>query len=281
MSKIEQLKVIETINAQDGTIVEVVSYPQLQGSADIRSARNLFFANQSGMQLKMVRIRLKESHVRIEPGALYFMRGNLEMKASTGGGFMKGLKRKIMSGETFFVNEVHGTGDLYLEPTFGHFFLYRVGEDGPGVIVDRGLFYAGTAGLDISAIRQKNISSALFGGEGLFQTRITGTGVAVLYSPVPTDEILRYTLTGDKLSVDGNFALMRSEQVVFRAEKSSKSWISTAVSGEGMLQTFEGRGSVWIAPTQKVYEMLTSSEGLEALARPTGFSHTQTDSSTK
>lgn len=103
----------------------------------------------------------------------------------------------------------------------------------------------------------------------------------MLYSPVPKDEILRYTLTGDKLSVDGNFALMRSEQVVFRAEKSSKSWVSTAVSGEGMLQTFEGRGSVWIAPTQKVYEMLTSPRGLDALAKPTGFSQTQTDSSTK
>jgi uncharacterized protein (AIM24 family) len=281
MSKIDQLQVIETVNAGDGTVVEVVSYPQLQGSADVRSARNLFFANQSGMHLKMVRIRLKESHARVEPGALYFMKGKLEMKASTGGGFMKGLKRKIMSGETFFVNEVHGTGEVYLEPTFGHFFLYRLGEDGAGIIVDRGLFYAGTAGLDISAVRQKNISSSLFGGEGLFQTRITGTGVAVLYSPVPKDEILRYTLTGDKLSVDGNFALMRSEQVVFRAEKSSKSWVSTAVSGEGMLQTFEGRGSVWIAPTQKVYEMLTRAEGLDALARPTGFSHTQTDSSTK
>ncbi len=105
--------------------------------------------------------------------------------------------------------------------------------------------------------------------------------MAVLYSPVPQDEIIRYQLTGDKLSVDGNFALMRSEQINFRAEKSSKSWAATSVSGERLLQTFEGSGYVWIAPTQGVYEKLSLSEGIERLATPPGSIHTQTDSSSK
>jgi uncharacterized protein (AIM24 family) len=119
----------------------------------------------------------------------------------------------------------------------------------------------------------------MFGGEGFFQTKISGSGVAILYSPVPQDEILRYQLTGDKLFVDGNFALMRSEKINFRAEKSSKTWISTSVSGEGLLQTFEGHGSVWIAPTQGVYEKLARREGVRALASPPGSRHTQTESS--
>lgn len=274
------LKMNETYNVVDAkettdAIVEVLEYLQLNGSSDARAAERLFFVQQAGMTLKKVRIKLKKSKVRVEPGALYYMQGNLEMKASTGGGIMKGLTRKAFSGESFFVNEIHGSGEIYLEPTFGHFMLVHV--DGQELIVDKSLFYAGTAGLDISAVMQKNVSSAVFGGEGLFQTKIKGSGIAVLYSPVPRKEIQEFTLNDSKLSVDGNFALMRTSGVTFRAEKSSKSWVATSVSGEGLLQTFTGSGKVWIAPTQGVYEKLATEKGLRELAGPPGALSTMVD----
>ena len=249
-------------------VIEVVEYSSLIGSSDARSAEQLFFVQQAGMTLKMVRIKLNDSKVRIEPGALYYMSGDLEMKASTGGGFLKGLTRKALSGESLLVSEIHGTGEIYLEPTFGHFMLTRVNAD--EYIVDKSLFYAGTAGLDISAVAQKNISSAVFGGEGLFQTKIAGDGIAVIYSPVPRSEIEEIEINDSKLSVDGNFALMRTAGVTFRAEKSSKSWVATSVSGEGLLQTFSGSGKVWVAPTQDVYERLATPAGLQSLAGPPG-----------
>lgn len=271
-------EIVDSQQAADGTRVEVLQFTKLQGSADLRTAESLYFATQSGMRLKMVRIILKNSHVRAEPGALYYMKGKLEMKASTGGGILKGISRKLLSGETFFVNEIHGTGEIYLEPTFGHFLLHRIEQAEKALIVDKGLFYAGTSGLDISSVLQKNISAALYGGEGLYQTRIQGSGIAVLYSPVPSTEINKISLNGEKLWVDGNFALARTEGIVFRAEKSSKSWIATSVSGEGLLQTFEGTGTVWIAPTQGIYEMLAGPRGINALALPPGGSHTKTSS---
>lgn len=274
-------EVIDSVSTDDGTIVEVLQFPHLAGSADLRVAHNLFYASQSGMRLKMIRITLKNSYVRLEPGALYFMKGHLEMKASSGGGFMKALSRKMLSGETFFVNEIHGTGDIYLEPSFGHFFLYDIKKEDKAIIVDKGLFYAGTSGLDISAVMQKNISSALFGGEGLFQTRILGKGIAVLYSPVPVTEIQKVQLNNEKLSVDGNFALLRSEGIEFKAEKSSKSWIATSVSGEGLLQTFSGTGSVWIAPTQGIYELLSTAEGISQMSLAPGTMGIETETTTK
>lgn len=194
------------------------------------------------------------------------MRGNLEMSSSSGGGLLKGFARKFTSGETLFVNEIEGSGQVHLEPSFGHFFLHKIEEGSPGVICDKGMFYAGTADLEIGASAQKNISSALFGGEGLFQTSITGTGIAVLYSPVPMQEVQKIQLKDEKLSVDGNFALMRSGNLDFRVEKSSKSWLATSVSGEGLLHTFEGTGSVWIAPTQSIYDKLATSIGTSELA---------------
>lgn len=264
----DQFDVIDSVAADDGTTVDVLQYRHLSGSANVRTAEMLFFANQSGMRLKMVRIRLSNSHIRLEPGAIHFMKGQLEMKTSTGGGVLKGLARKLVSGETFFVNELHGTGEIYLEPSFGHFLLHRIDKHEGAVIVDKGLFFAGTAGLTISAAAQKNVSSALFGGEGLFQTAIAGTGVAILYSPVPASEIQKLDLHDDKLWVDGDFAMMRSVGLNFRAEKSSKSWVATSVSGEGLLQTFEGSGSVWLAPTKAVYDRLASPTGLATLAQP-------------
>ncbi|PWB49960.1 MAG: transcriptional regulator [Candidatus Methanoperedenaceae archaeon] len=277
----EMYEVIDSVSTDDGTTVEVLQFPQLAGSADLRVAHNLFYASQAGMRLKIIRIKLNNSYARLEPGALYFMKGNLEMKASSGGGIMKGLTRKMLSGETFFVNEIHGTGEIYLEPSFGHFFLYHIKKDEKAIIVDKGLFYAGTSGLDISSVMQKNISSALFGGEGIFQTKILGEGIAVLYSPVPVKEIQKVQLNNEKLSVDGNFTLLRSEGIEFKAEKSSKSWAATSVSGEGLLQTFSGTGSVWIAPTQGIYELLSTSEGISQLSLAPGTMNTKTETTTK
>jgi len=270
----EDINIIESHETDDAK-VEIVEYNKLIGSSDARAAERLFFVQQAGMTLKTVRITLKNSKVRIEPGALYYMEGNLEMKASTGGGLLKGLTRKALSGETFFVSEIHGSGVIYLEPTFGHFMLIPVDND--EYIVDKSLFYAGTSGLDISAAAQKNVSSAVFGGEGLFQTKIKGTGTAVLYSPVPRTEIQEFALEDSRLAVDGNFALMLTSGVILRAEKSSKSWVATSVSGEGLLQTFTGSGKVWIAPTQGVYEKLSTERGLIELAGPPGAISTMVD----
>ena len=269
MTKSDIYNVIKKISI-DNAEVQVASIEELKGSANPRNAEIMYFTSQSGMKLKFVRIILNETKVRVEPGALYYMNGKLEMKASTGGGIVKGLFRKATSGESFFVNEIHGTGTIVLEPTFGHFLLHEMEDGNEGVICDKGMFYAGAGSLDISAKLQKNISASLFGGEGLWQTSITGNGIAVLYSPVPEDEITIIELNNEKLSVDGNFALMRTSGIEFKAEKSSKSWLSTSVSGEGILQTFSGTGKVWLAPTQGVYEKLATEDGMMILSQSPG-----------
>ncbi|HKK32705.1 MAG TPA: AIM24 family protein [Desulfomicrobiaceae bacterium] len=254
-------QVVDSATAEDGTVVEILEMTDLKGYWDTYAAERLYFANRAGMRAKMVRIRLQDTNVRLEPGALYYMKGDLELKTGTRGGIMKGLLRKTIAGETFFVNEIHGTGEVYLEPTFGHCILHHIEQEEQAVIVDKGYFLAGTSGLDIGTAKQKKTSAALFGGKGFFQTRVTGRGVAVIFSPVPLDEIQKVSLGGDKLFVDGSFAFMRSLSVDFRVEKSNKSWLGTSVAGEGFLSTFSGRGHVWLAPTQSVYSRLVTIPG--------------------
>jgi uncharacterized protein (AIM24 family) len=113
------------------------------------------------------------------------------------------------------------------------------------VIADKGMFYCGQGALDVGSAVEKNVSSALFGGEGLFQTRIKGTGICVLKSPVPADEVMQIDPKDDEtVLVDGSFALMRTGRIEFSVEKSTRSLLGTITSGEGLLQTFRGTGSV-------------------------------------
>ena len=147
MTDDEHFEVLESHQAHDA-LFEILQYRKLSGSADVRAAEKIFYLGAAGMRLKTVRVTLQDGRLRNEPGTLYYMHGDLEMKASTGGGVFKALKRKALSGESALVNEIHGNGKVYLELSFGHFILVPLDND--EIIVDRSLFYAGSGDLDIS-----------------------------------------------------------------------------------------------------------------------------------
>lgn len=258
-----------------GMKFEEVIYTKLKGSEDLNVAEKIFFCNQAEIRLKMIRVTIQNKTLRIEPGALYFMKGQLDLDSSIPGGFGRGMLRKFMTGETLFQSTIKGTGEIYLEPTFGHFSIFELDND--SLIVDKGAFYAASDGIQVSAKMQSNISSAVFGGEGLFQTEIKGSGIVVVRSPVPTDELLVMELAdGEKLSIDGNFALARTSTVKFAAQKSAKSLFTTVTSGELLLQTFTGPGIVWLAPTQGVYDKIHAASQFSALNAAKGTAGTNT-----
>lgn len=181
----------ETLQSQEraGTRFEVLQYPALRGSADLAVAEKIFPLNQARIRLKMVRVTLDKAEALIEPGALYFMRGPLRLESGLAGGLAKSLPRKFAAGETLFQSTVGGTGEVYLEPGFGHRALFDLDRDAP--VFDRGAFCCASAGIAVSARLQKSLSGALFGGEGIFQAAAEGSGVRVLKSPVPAGAGLR------------------------------------------------------------------------------------------
>ena len=262
--------IIEQAEGKD-TSVQVLQYNTLNGSDDFATARTLYYAKQVGMHLKQVKIELKNGDAVLESGALHFMKGNISADAKAGGlgGLAKKLASSVLTNETTFRPQYHGVGEIYLEPSFGHFAIIQL--NGEEVITEKGMFYASDAGVEVGIAMQKNVSSALFGGEGFFQTKLTGKGWCVLVSPVPSSEIVRYQLNNEKLSVDGNFVLLRKGNIDFRVEKSSKSVLGSLRSGEGLLQTFSGTGEVWLAPTQSIYERIRT-WGIEEPAQVKGTS---------
>lgn len=125
--------------------------------------------------------------------------------------------------------------------------LEEVSEWG-GIVLDDGLFLACESKVQQKIVARTNISSAMLGNEGLFNLCLKGEGIAVLESPVPRSELIEFILDNDEVRIDGNFAIAWSNSLEFRVEKSSKSLIGSAVSGEGLVNVYRGTGKILMAP---------------------------------
>lgn len=239
-------QVIKVLDSSEGKglKIEVIEYQSLPGHYSEHTD------HQYIEKLRQVRVQLKGGELITEAGALQFMKGNVTMKVDSSlKSVAKGFLSNRLTGEASVKPRYKGNGEVYLEPSFDHFLLFEM--DNEEIIADKGVFYCCEASITVGVAAQKNISSAIAGGEGLFQTKLKGSGVCVIQSNVPIEHVLIYQLNNETLQVDGNYALLRRGQIDFTVEKSTKSWIGTARSGEGLLQTFRGTGEVWIIPTLK------------------------------
>ena len=261
-------RVVETV-ARGATTFELLEYAALAGSEPVAAVERLYALNRAGARLRQLRVRLADDAVRTEPGALQFLKGRVTMESTTGagsgfGGLMRGALAAARTGETVFKPLYRGRGELYLEPTFGHVWLAQLGGSpgGPAggealgaetVYADQGLFYCCEDSVQVSAHKVESLSARMAGGEGRYQTELTGSGVVAFRIPVPRAEIVAIDLTDDTLQVDGSFALLRTGDVRFTVERAGGSLADAVTSGEGLLQTFRGTGRVWLAPTQPVY----------------------------
>ncbi len=238
---------------------QILEYDNLQGAMGLNTALQINLMKESSIRLKQVRIILDDSEVKIESGSLSYMKGNIEIINKTGG--IIGLGKKFFSskvtGESMFKPILRGTGEVFLEPSFGHFTIIELEDE--EIVIDDELFYACEEGIEVEPVMQKSVSSMIFGKEGIYQTRLRGSGIVVLEIPVPEKEILRCKLFRDVLKIDGNFAILRSGNIEFTVEKSGTNLIGTALNGEGLLNVYRGTGEVWLVPTDSVYTSLKQS----------------------
>ena len=95
---------------------------------------------------------------------------------------------------------------------------------------------------------RSNLSSAVAGGEGLFNLGLSGKGVVALECPCPREELIEINLQDDVLKIDGNMAIAWSGSLNFTVERSGKTLIGSAASGEGLVNVFRGTGRVLMAP---------------------------------
>lgn len=263
------------------TSIEIVEFDSLNGSDDPGISEKLYFSQKMGIKLRQVRIILNGGEVVTEAGALHYMFGKIESdnKMSSGGGIAKRFLNAALNNESLFRPTYSGKGEVYLEPSFKHYTIVKLEND--ELVLDDGMFYCATKGVTVGLRAVKNVSSALFGSDGLTQTVVSGTGLVVLEIPVPLNELKEVKLNGDELKVDGKFAIMRSGGINYSVTKSNKNLLKSWLGGEGLVETFKGVGVIWLAPTANTYQELSRFGGVAPSNLMTGSNKRNNSSGNK
>ena len=213
-------------------------------------AQQAYFASQMNVRKRQVLCDLRKSNVTTQSGAMQWMVGNVNATTGikgVGDLFGKALRGSV-TGESAIKPEYVGDGLLVLEPTYRHNLLIDLADWNGSIVLDDGLFLACDSALKHKAVMRSNISSAALGGEGLFNLGIEGNGILALESPCPKEELIEINLVNDVLKIDGNMAIAWSGSLEFTVERSGKSLIGSAASGEGLVNVFRGTGKVLISP---------------------------------
>ena len=210
------------------------------------------YASLMNVRRRQVVCDVSKSNVTLQAGAMQWTVG--DVKATTGikgvGDFLGKAMRGSVTGESAIKPEYKGTGTVVLEPTYKYILLIDLADWNGSIVLDDGLFLACESSLKHKAVMRSNISSAALGNEGLFNLGIQGNGILCLESPCPREELVEITLENDELKVDGNFAIAWSGSLDFTVERSGKSLIGSAASGEGLVNVYRGTGKVLLAPVR-------------------------------
>ena len=229
--------------------MRVIEY-QTDLSVSPMYATTAYFANKMNVKKRQVLIEINDNEYTVSSGAMQWTVGHVQMETGVkgAGDFLgKAIKGAVTKEST--VKPIYkGKGILVLEPTYRHILLEDLSEWEGGMVLDDGMFLACESRVNQSVVARSNISSAVFGGEGLFNLKLEGAGIAALESCVPKSELIEITLTNDVLKVDGNFAVAWSGTLEFTVEKSSKTLIGSGISGEGLVNVYRGTGKVLLAP---------------------------------
>lgn len=251
----ENRKFIKTVDN-----FHVLEYVQ-DASVSPMNAIDEYFMSKMNVRRRQIVIDISKDHSAvIQAGSMQWMGGNIQATTGVkgiGDLFGKALKGAVTK-ESAVKPEYVGEGCLVLEPTYKYIILQDVAKWGAvGMTVEDGMFLACDARVKRNVIARKNISSAVLGGEGLFNMSLQGTGVVALECNVPENELIEVELENDELKIDGNLAVCWSSNLDFTVERTTKTLAGSAVSGEGLVNVYRGTGRVLmspVAPTSSLYE---------------------------
>ena len=247
----------------------VLEYVQ-DASVSPMNAMNEYFMSKMGVRRRQVVIDIDKDHSAIiQAGAMQWMGGNVQATSGVKGigDFLGKALKGAVTKETAVKPEYVGEGCLVLEPTYKYIILADIGKWGPaGMTIEDGMFLACDANVKSKVVARKNLSSAVLGSEGLFNLSLQGNGVAALESNVPEDELIEVILENDELKIDGNLAVCWSSNLEFTVERSTKTLVGSAVSGEGLVNVYRGTGRVLMCPVAPTTSLFESTNTIAAKA---------------
>lgn len=181
--------------------------------------------------------------LKVESGAMMATSGGVAVEAKMEGGFLKGLKRSVLGGESLFITTLTA-------PAEGGWVDCAARLPGDAFVLDLDGAYNITRGSwlcnesSVSLDTQWGGFKNLMGGEGGFLVHATGTGKIVLscYGAVERHQLA----PGQGLVVDSGHLVAYSDGTQFTTRRVTKGMMQTLKSGEGLVLEFQGPGEVYV-----------------------------------
>ncbi|MGI9603961.1 MAG: TIGR00266 family protein [Acidimicrobiales bacterium] len=178
-----------------------------------------------------------------EAGAMVAMSPSIDIETSTQGGMLKGLKRSVLGGESFFLNRFSATGPdahVVVAPALpGDVITWPL--TGNTVYLQSGSYLASPDSIDIDS--KWGGAKTFFSKEGLFMLKCSGTGDLVVssYGAVQGIDLA----AGQSYTVDTGHMVGWDEGVTYEVKKVGN-WKSTMLGGEGLVVHLTGPGRVYL-----------------------------------
>jgi uncharacterized protein (TIGR00266 family) len=179
---------------------------------------------------------------RAESGAMMAMSGGVEIESKAEGGFMKSLKRSVLSGESFFMT-------TFRAPDGGGFVDCAARLPGDITVFDAGEGIVLTKGSYLCSAKSVEIDSSwggfknMWGGEGGFLVHAVGQGpvAAACYGALDVVDIPE----GQSFVLDSGHLVGYTGTMNFTTRKVAKGLMQTMKSGEGLVMDFQGPGRIY------------------------------------
>ena len=180
-------------------------------SVFIGNAEIEYFMAKMGVRRRQVIIEMDGSvPIVTQAGAMQWFTGNISSETGVKGvgDFLGKAVKGFVTGESAVKPEYRGTGTLILEPTYKHIIFQDVSQWGnSGMTIEDGMFLACEGSVRHEVVARTSLSSAVAGGEGLFNMNLSGSGIVVLESNVPYAELVEIDLEDDMVKIDGGLAV--------------------------------------------------------------------------
>ena len=251
----------------------VLEYEQ-DASVSPANASMEYFMSKMGVRRRQLVVELNGNNsVIAQAGAMQWTSGAVKITSGVKGVgdlFGKAIKGAVTK-ESAVKPEYVGSGLLVLEPTYKFILLEDVSTWGQaGMTIEDGMFLASDGKVVSKVTHRKTLSSAVMGGEGFFNLSLSGSGVVALESNVPASELITVELNGDELKIDGDLAMCWSTSLDFTVERSTKTLLGSAVSGEGLVNVYRGTGKVMMSPVAPTRSLYASTNTIAAKAAAPG-----------
>lgn len=193
----------------------------------------------------------KDETILAEGGSMISTSNNVQvatrrMDVASGGsgvlGSVVSAAKQMLAGESFLVNRLSARGEegeAIVAPKLpGDISTFEMtGET--DLVIQSSSFLAGEE--DITLDGEWGGARSFFGGEGLFMLRASGKGT-VLFNAFGGIE--KEKIEGERIVDTGHIVAFESS-LDFNVEKFSSGWISSYLSGEGLVCRFQGNGTLF------------------------------------